>query len=70
MDLVLEVRVHQVTLVPDADDALTSNAGWILKHGDFLKEIIAELKKAGIRTSVFLRTGNGASKRCITNRNR
>jgi pyridoxine 5-phosphate synthase len=55
MDLVLEVKPHQVTLVPDADDALTSNAGWdTIKHGAFLKEIIAELKKAGIRTSVFL----------------
>jgi len=55
MDLVFNVKPHQVTLVPDADDALTSNAGWdTLKHRDFLKEIIKELKKAGIRTSVFL----------------
>ncbi|WP_120489314.1 pyridoxine 5'-phosphate synthase [Bergeyella cardium] len=55
IDLVLEVRPEQVTLVPDADDALTSNAGWdCIKHKDFLKEVVSEFKKAGIRTSLFL----------------
>lgn len=55
MKLVLEVKPHQVTLVPDAEDALTSNAGWdTVKHLDFLTEIISEFKQNGIRTSIFL----------------
>ena len=55
IDMVLEVKPEQVTLVPDADDAITSNAGWdAKKHLDFLTEIIGEFKNAGIRTSVFL----------------
>lgn len=55
IDMVLEVKPEQVTLVPDADDAITSNAGWdTLKHLSFLTEIIAEFKNAGIRTSIFL----------------
>lgn len=55
IDMVLKVKPEQVTLVPDADDAITSNAGWDTKKNlDFLKEIIAEFKNAGIRTSIFL----------------
>lgn len=55
VDMVLEVKPEQVTLVPDADDAITSNAGWdCKKHQDFLKEVISEFKNAGIRTSIFL----------------
>lgn len=55
IDMVLEVRPEQVTLVPDADDAITSNAGWDCeKNMDFLKSVILEFKAAGIRTSVFL----------------
>ena len=55
IDLVLDIRPEQITLVPDADDALTSNAGWdCIKHKDFLKEVVSEFKKAGIRTSLFL----------------
>lgn len=55
IDMVLEVKPEQVTLVPDADDAITSNAGWdCKKHQDFLKEVISEFKNAGIRTSIFL----------------
>ena len=55
IDMVLEIKPEQVTLVPDADDAITSNAGWDCKtHLGFLKNIIAEFKKAGIRTSIFL----------------
>lgn len=55
IDMVLEVKPEQVTLVPDADDAITSNAGWdTVKHLDYLTEIIAEFKNAGIRTSIFL----------------
>lgn len=55
IDLVLKAKPEQVTLVPDADDAITSNAGWdTVKHKDFLKEVISEFKKAGIRTSIFV----------------
>lgn len=55
IDMVLKVLPAQVTLVPDADDAITSNAGWdCKKHQDFLTEIISEFKNAGIRTAIFL----------------
>lgn len=55
IDLVLEVKPTQVTLVPDADDAITSNAGWdTVKHKSFLQEVIQEFKKNGIRTSIFV----------------
>lgn len=55
MDLVLENKPTQVTLVPDDEDAITSNAGWnTVKHRDYLKEIISELKSNGIRTSIFV----------------
>lgn len=54
MDIVLETKPTQVTLVPDAVGQLTSDHGWdTIKHKDYLKEIIAVFKKAGIRTSVF-----------------
>lgn len=55
IDMVLEVKPEQVTLVPDADNAITSNAGWDCeKNLDFLKSVISEFKDAGIRTSIFL----------------
>ena len=55
MDLVLKVKPDQATLVPDPPDAITSNAGWdTVKHEGFLKEIISELKKNKIRTSIFI----------------
>ncbi|WP_068596330.1 pyridoxine 5'-phosphate synthase [Vaginella massiliensis] len=55
MDLVLKVKPEQVTLVPDAEDAITSNAGWdTSKHLEYLTEVIGTLKAAGIRTSIFL----------------
>lgn len=55
IDLVNSIKPHQVTLVPDAPDALTSNAGWdTLKHKDFLTDIIKEFKNQGIRTSIFI----------------
>jgi pyridoxine 5-phosphate synthase len=55
MDLVLEVKPTQVTLVPDAVDAITSNAGWnTVKHADYLKEIIKELQRNNIRVAVFV----------------
>lgn len=55
MKLVLEIKPTQVTLVPDAVDAITSNAGWdTVKHKDYLKEVISEFKRNGIRTSIFV----------------
>ena len=55
MDMVLEIKPTQVTLVPDSIDAITSNAGWdTLKHKDFLSEVISEFKNSGIRISIFV----------------
>lgn len=55
IDLVLQNKPDQVTLVPDSPDVLTSNAGWnTLLNGDFLKPILARFKEAGIRTSLFI----------------
>lgn len=55
IDLVLEVKPEQVTLVPDSADAITSNAGWdTIKHKDFLTDVINTFKNAGIRTSIFV----------------
>lgn len=55
IDLVLETKPTQVTLVPDAVDAITSNAGWdTVKHKSFLREVIQEFKQQGIRTSIFV----------------
>ncbi len=54
-DLVLEVIPTQVTLVPDAVDAITSNAGWdAIKHQEYLKGVIKTFKSKGIRTSIFM----------------
>ena len=53
--LVLAHRPHQATLVPDAPGALTSDAGWdTVTHRDFLRDTIARLREAGIRTSIFV----------------
>lgn len=55
IDLVLECKPDQVTLVPDAIGAITSNAGWdTLKHQDYLTEVIQEFQRNGIRTSIFV----------------
>ena len=57
IDLVIETKPTQVTLVPDSIHAITSNAGWdTLKHQSFLKEVIQEFKQNGIRTSIFIDT--------------
>ncbi|WP_298525258.1 pyridoxine 5'-phosphate synthase [uncultured Porphyromonas sp.] len=57
MELVGRVRPHQVTLVPDAPDALTSSAGWdVATNRSFLTEILTQLKEWGIRTSIFVGT--------------
>ncbi len=55
IDLVLEVKPTQVTLVPDSVDAITSDAGWdTIKHKDFLVDVIDEFKRNDIRTSIFV----------------
>lgn len=55
VDLVLEVRPHQVTLVPDALGQITSNHGWdTITNKDYLVDIIGVFKNAGIRTSIFV----------------
>lgn len=55
IDLVLETKPAQVTLVPDAADAITSNAGWdTVKNRDFLTEVCTIFREKGIRTSIFI----------------
>ena len=55
IDLVCEVVPDQVTLVPDAMDAITSNAGWdTVRNRDFLTEVCSEFRSKGIRTSIFV----------------
>lgn len=57
MDLVLDIKPTQVTLVPDSISQITSNAGWdTISNQSYLQEVIAEFKNAGIRTSVFIDT--------------
>ena len=57
MDLVLKVKPEHVTLVPDAPDAITSDAGWnVADHMEFLTETVEKLREAGIRTSIFVGT--------------
>lgn len=55
IDLVMEVLPDQVTLVPDAHDAITSNAGWdTVANREFLTEVCAMFRNKGIRTSIFI----------------
>lgn len=55
IDLVLAIKPTQVTLVPDSENAITSNAGWdTIKHKNFLAEVIQEFKQNNIRTSIFV----------------
>ena len=55
IELVKQIKPTQVTLVPDGEDAITSNAGWdTIRHKDFLGEVIQEFKSLGIRTSIFV----------------
>lgn len=57
IEMVVDVKPAQVTLVPDPPEALTSNAGWdTLSHKNFLQEVISQFKEAGIRTSIFIET--------------
>ena len=53
--LIRKVKPTQVTLVPDAHDALTSDAGWdTVKHKEFLSDVIGEFQSMGVRTSIFV----------------
>ena len=55
VELVKAIKPAQVTLVPDADNVLTSNAGWdTVRHQSFLQEVVAEFKASGIRVSIFI----------------
>lgn len=55
MKIIRETRPAQATLVPDAPDAITSNAGWdTVKHGELLKKIVSEIKGLGVRVSLFV----------------
>ena len=64
IQLVLEVKPDQVTLVPDTPEAITSSEGWdTITHGDFLRKVIAQFKDAGIRSSIFIDT-NHDTPRC------
>jgi len=55
IDLVLDIKPEQVTLVPDGDNQLTSDHGWdTIANKDYLTEIISKFKQAGIRTSIFV----------------
>lgn len=57
MNLVIHTRPEQVTLVPDAADALTSSAGWdVAANLDMLTDVVERLKNAGIRPSIFVGT--------------
>ena len=57
LDLVLEVKPNQATLVPDSHDVITSNQGWnIIKYERFLRDVVTELQYNGIRTSLFIET--------------
>ena len=59
IELVLRNKPHQVTLVPDSPEVLTSNAGWdTITHQDFLKETVSTFKNEGIRTSLFIETNS------------
>lgn len=55
LKLIQAIRPAQATLVPDAPDAITSNAGWdTLKHANFLREIVQQIKSLGVRVSIFV----------------
>jgi pyridoxine 5-phosphate synthase len=55
VDLVIDIKPHQVTLVPDSDGQLTSDHGWdTIKHQAYLKDMISLFKSKGIRTSIFV----------------
>lgn len=63
VDLVLKVKPSQVTLVPDAADALTSSAGWDVEaNAEFLTKLVDRFKEAGVRTSIFVEADTAAVK--------
>lgn len=57
LELIRKHKPGQATLVPDPPGVLTSNAGWdTLKHGEFLKDVVSQIKAMGVRTSIFIET--------------
>ena len=57
IQLVKSVKPHQVTLVPDPPDAITSNSGWdTVNNLEFLKNVVADFQSVGIRVSIFVDT--------------
>lgn len=55
LKIIREVRPAQATLVPDAPDAITSNAGWdTINHESFLRDVVAEIRSLGVRVSIFV----------------
>jgi len=72
MKIIEEVRPAQATLVPDAPDVLTSNAGWdTIKHQEKLTDIVHQIKSWGVRTSIFIEPQNAwmeGAKKCGTDR--
>jgi len=57
LDLVLEIKPDQATLVPDSHEVITSNQGWnVIKYEKFLKDVVTELQHNGIRASLFVET--------------
>jgi pyridoxine 5-phosphate synthase len=59
LDIIKTIKPSQATLVPDPPNVLTSNAGWnTKKHFEFLKEVIAQIKTFGVRTSLFIENNN------------
>lgn len=59
LKMIEEIRPAQATLVPDPPGVLTSNAGWdTIKYADFLKDIVAQIKSFGVRTSIFIETNS------------
>ena len=69
IDLVLEIRPAQVTLVPDPPDALTSNAGWnTIENKQFLQDVIKKFHASNIRTSIFIDTNSENIKNAVDTR--
>ncbi len=57
VDLIEKIKPNQVTLVPDAPDALTSNAGWdCIEHQNHLSDLVSHFKELGVRVSIFVGT--------------
>jgi len=59
LKIISDIKPHQATLVPDAENVLTSNAGWdTIKHKSFLIDQVAQIKECGSRVSIFVEPNN------------